>query len=510
MSDQKQNPIAGRFEAYLLGQLDDAATDQLEAELREDPQRVDECIDVMKTLAMIREQFRDRGQQADELTRDPTLRGFHNLLSELCVMEDAAETESVQWVGLVKTTRPFWQQWQFIIPSSIAALFAIAVTLIVTLPNNNTTNSDRLTTNDPTEPGHVGSEGPRIVATLTAERDAQWAGVALVPGSPLQAGQRLTLTQGFAQITTNRGAVAILQAPCTFELLDQPNAIRLNTGRLVGICETESSKGFLVRTPHMEITDLGTQFGVDAASSSVTRVHVIEGEIETVSTAAPTGTQPTLLTTGESASANADSGVITTIDHDTGRFAAIVPRSFSLPGTGVGLAASEVDENWRVVEVRGQAVDPPLSLQVSDIPAHYVFFPSDPETSQMVIWNPNDEPAIGDAYSYVLATQITVPETFDPKNTQLAARFMVDNELVEIRVNGQPILVDIENGAFLSEFDRWLDFVVDEHLVSGTNTIKFKILNHRTDESPASFFGLRMEWSLMTSQSVFDQNNAAP
>ncbi|MEM9347988.1 MAG: FecR domain-containing protein [Planctomycetota bacterium] len=112
-----------------------------------------------------------------------------------------------------------------------------------------------------------------VVATLTNEQDAVWD---RRPGQDLYAGQRFTLNQGFAEVTTTRGAIAILEAPATIELLDH-NAIRLHTGLLVGICETESSKGFLIRTPHSDVTDLGTVFGVDCRNTGTT-VSVFEGE----------------------------------------------------------------------------------------------------------------------------------------------------------------------------------------------------------------------------------------
>jgi hypothetical protein len=114
-----------------------------------------------------------------------------------------------------------------------------------------------------------------IVATLTNEQDAAWE---RRPGQDLYAGQRFTLTQGFAEITTSRGAIAILEAPTTIELIDSPNALHLHAGKLVGICETESSKGFLVRTKHADITDLGTEFGVEVKGERV-GVSVFAGEV---------------------------------------------------------------------------------------------------------------------------------------------------------------------------------------------------------------------------------------
>eukprot|EP00752_Nemacystus_decipiens_P013726 g12179.t1 len=233
---------ADRFEAYLLGQLDDQAMDKLEEELRDDPQQAEECIAVMTTLAMVRELFRDQHQQAGELTKDPTLQSFHGLLGELSAMEEAAETQTVHWVGQVRVSRPLWQQWQFVIPNAIAALLAIAVVLIAALPGNTNTTTPSPITNAPSEPSSFGPVLNKHVATLTAERNAQWAEGALAQGSPMRAGQRFTLTQGFAEITTNHGAVAILEAPAAIELTNNQNAIQLHAGKLVGICETESSK----------------------------------------------------------------------------------------------------------------------------------------------------------------------------------------------------------------------------------------------------------------------------
>jgi hypothetical protein len=123
-----------------------------------------------------------------------------------------------------------------------------------------------------------------IVATLTAEHDAIWD---RRPGQDLYADQRLTLTAGFAEITTRRGTIAILEAPCVVELMDNDNALRLHAGKLVGLCHTDSSKGFLVKTEHAKITDLGTEFGVTATSSG-TETSVFVGEVAVKTEGAPT------------------------------------------------------------------------------------------------------------------------------------------------------------------------------------------------------------------------------
>jgi negative regulator of sigma E activity len=124
---------------------------------------------------------------------------------------------------------------------------------------------------------------PIAVATVTATQNAQWSsldGTNFVAGSPLYPGQRLTLTAGFAEITTRRGAVVVLEAPATVGLIDSPNALRLHAGKLAGICEAESAKGFVVRTPRMDITDLGTRFGIEVHGNGETLTHVFEGSVE--------------------------------------------------------------------------------------------------------------------------------------------------------------------------------------------------------------------------------------
>lgn len=123
----------------------------------------------------------------------------------------------------------------------------------------------------------------QAVATLTATHNAIWAQASsapgsLTPGSKLHPNTRLTLTAGFAEITTNDGAVAILEAPATIELLDSDNAVRLLSGRLVGLCHTQNSKGFVVKTPFGSVTDLGTEFGVNV-SDELFEATVFAGDI---------------------------------------------------------------------------------------------------------------------------------------------------------------------------------------------------------------------------------------
>ena len=167
-----------------------------------------------------------------------------------------------------------------IIGSIAAVLLLGIVLLLVILGEGNTADTPETADNAPSGPSEAGPADPvvnLIVATVTAEHDAVWD---RRPGDGLLAAQRLSLLEGFAEITTQRGAVALLEAPCTIELIHD-NAIRLERGRLVGIVETEQAKGFLVRTAQMDVVDLGTRFGVEAEpKGNRSVVYVFDGLVE--------------------------------------------------------------------------------------------------------------------------------------------------------------------------------------------------------------------------------------
>ncbi|MEO0474887.1 MAG: hypothetical protein AAF085_02795 [Planctomycetota bacterium] len=231
---------------------------------------------------------------------------------------------------------------------------------------------------EPDEPDEAPAPpAPMVVATLTAERDATWD---RQPGQDLYAGERFTLTQGFAEITTQRGAVAIIEAPAVIELLDNDNALYLHTGKLVGICEVESSKGFLVRNRHLEITDLGTRFGVDASIPGVIRVQVFEGEVAAVSTNADAGVSPTRLTGGSSSQVKSASGFVEPIAYNDELFASLlgrvaemvdgyslfgdIERVSRLPESGFGIDQAESDQAQLYRVASGVTTDEAVQLHL--------------------------------------------------------------------------------------------------------------------------------------------------
>ncbi|MEM6260742.1 MAG: FecR domain-containing protein [Planctomycetota bacterium] len=241
----------------------------------------------------------------------------------------------------------------------------------------------------PALPAPPAPPAPMVVATLSAEHDATWD---RQPGQYLHAGERFTLTQGFVEITTNRGAIALLQAPASIELLGNENALHLHTGKLVGICETESSKGFLVHTRHLEITDRGTRFGVDASIPGVTRVQVFEGEVAAVSTNADAGVSPTRLTGGSSSQVKSGSGLVEPITYNDELFVSLlgrvaemvdgyslsgsIERVSRLPESGFGIDQAESDRAQLYRVSHGVTTDEAVQLHLGK-PGMFVSPPTD-------------------------------------------------------------------------------------------------------------------------------------
>ena len=55
----------------------------------------------------------------------------------------------------------------------------------------------------------------------------------------------------------------------------------LSVGRLTGKVEDEMARGFVIHTPTVTVTDLGTEFGVMVSGEGLTQVHVLQGAVET-------------------------------------------------------------------------------------------------------------------------------------------------------------------------------------------------------------------------------------
>jgi hypothetical protein len=85
------------------------------------------------------------------------------------------------------------------------------------------------------------------------------------------------LLSGLVEIEYDSGAVLVLRAPATFELVD-PTCVRLVDGQ-VAAHVPESAVGFRIDAPGATVIDLGTDFAIQAVKEKESEVHVFQGEV---------------------------------------------------------------------------------------------------------------------------------------------------------------------------------------------------------------------------------------
>jgi hypothetical protein len=114
-------------------------------------------------------------------------------------------------------------------------------------------------------------------ARLLAAENATWGGGA----APRRQGERLptgvlVLNSGLIKIGFENGTQMLIEGPARFSVTDA-RAITLNQGALTAIV-TPAGRGLSVSTPTARVTDLGTEFGVQA-SATATRIIVFNGKV---------------------------------------------------------------------------------------------------------------------------------------------------------------------------------------------------------------------------------------
>lgn len=313
MSDPRvSHPVLPLIEATLNGTIDDAGFAQLDAALREDT----EARAIYRSMVNLHAALPGIMNAAPRLSIHLTDRDGDSLLEPHDMPHDQligllaqveAGGENLDPMALAAQrfpakedaplTKQDWAQAgryllgqvgsyrQQAIMGAAAAVMLLAAVLFLTW-GSPSESSDPIASIDPEEQS-TSEDVPPVkhapVATLTSVHDAQWQADfdfgTPVLGELFYPGRLLTLTQGLAEITTNRGAVVLIQAPATVAFTHDENAISLHSGRLVGSCRTDRSKGFTVNTRHADVVDLGTEFGVEVTEQGVV-TSVYAGKVE--------------------------------------------------------------------------------------------------------------------------------------------------------------------------------------------------------------------------------------
>jgi len=124
----------------------------------------------------------------------------------------------------------------------------------------------------------------KAVAMLDRAVNAQWDPSGEIPqlAAPLEPG-RLQLKSGLAQVVFYSGARIVIEGPTELEIISASEAL-CHVGRLTAEVPSQA-QGFRIRTPHMDVTDLGASFGLDVKDRGA-ELHVFEGTVELQSAAA--------------------------------------------------------------------------------------------------------------------------------------------------------------------------------------------------------------------------------
>jgi hypothetical protein len=117
----------------------------------------------------------------------------------------------------------------------------------------------------------------KAVAMLNRAVDAQWNQRGPIPrlSAPLEPGW-LRLKSGLAQIVFYSGTRVVIEGPAEFQILS-PNEASCRGGRLTAEVPPQA-QGFRIGTPHLDVTDLGTSFGLEVKNRR-TDLHVFKGSV---------------------------------------------------------------------------------------------------------------------------------------------------------------------------------------------------------------------------------------
>lgn len=168
---------------------------------------------------------------------------------------------------------------------------------------------------------------PHAMASVSGLNDDE-------PDGSLSEGATVSVTQGSAEITLSEGVRCILQAPGSIRLVAKGEVRLLNGSARFTV--QEQAHGFRVMTDLIEVTDLGTDFGIDLSIEEQPQVHVIEGKVRVRSLSGRLET--TTLTEGHAVALGAV-GTLQSTPLDAKRFPGELPTGipavyFSFDGKG--------------------------------------------------------------------------------------------------------------------------------------------------------------------------------
>lgn len=322
---------------------------------------------------------------------------------------------------------------------------------------------------------------PAPVATLSLAEGALWNESPLELGQTLLEGETIVLQSGNARLSVGFGAEIVANAPFSLTFLT-PSQVQLHYGR-VAVDVAPWAKGFTVVTDDMNIVDLGTTFTVSASPGTKTEATVLKGLVRVHSSSTHNvQRRGRLVTEGQQISID-DKGWFEPVRQEdvkpllagldfgaTGAY-----RPVQLNNTGLGLSIGDEDQHWRVVTGPDGDLDSPQFATVCVPERGYL--PNRPDSSQWVSitdWQTAKPNSI-----YTFRTEFDLKD-YDLNTMQLFGRFLADNGVSAVRVNGSEVQVNswVDNVILQPFGDLQFRFVnITDGLVHGRNTIEIDVRN---------------------------------
>ncbi|MEQ8849167.1 FecR family protein [Botrimarina sp.] len=348
------------------------------------------------------------------------------------------------------------------------------------------------------------SRPPAPVATLASHSDAIWRGKQLSVGEPMHEGETFHLEEGNAHISVGFGAEIKATGPCslTFTSNDQ---VRLSQGEIL-VDVAEWAKGFTVVTDAMDVVDLGTTFSVSAGDGLATKTSVLSGMVRALPRKTPEGDRRSiLLSEGEGLAVDGEGNRRSfkrpsKAGPDDPRFDGPAPyRPVTLYNTGIGLAEGDEDPHWRVIAGPADAFDGACYARVC-VP-YKRYLDNELSSSQWVSIPGWESAAPNSMYTFATAFDL---DGYDLATTRLFGRFLADNGIQAVRVNGQSVRVEswtdnVSGQRFDGQQFRFVN--VTDGLVDGRNTIEIDVFNGTTVDRETyeavvvpNHMALRVEW----------------
>ncbi len=322
---------------------------------------------------------------------------------------------------------------------------------------------------------------PAPVATLSSVEGALWEKSQREVGEALYEGEWVSLLEGKARISIGFGAEIVASAPCSLTVLSK-DRVELHEGN-VAVDVAPWAVGFTVATEEMDVVDLGTTFTVSATPGMKSETTVLKGVVRV---------HPSKFAENERRGLLVSEGRRMSIDgmgsHENVReenvqqllgsldFGATGPyRPVDLKNTGIGLSAGDEDQHWRVVA--GPEKNFGGQQFASVCVPHEAYLPNDPQKSQWISVADWETAAANSTYTF--RTEFDLND-YNLSTIQLFGRFLADNGIEAVRVNGNPVRVQswVDN-VWLQPFgDSQFRFVnITEGLAQGRNVIEVDVRN---------------------------------